>query len=57
MMEGLTGLVHRMQLVASTHRILKLALLAGCLAAIFVADTTTNYEVAVPMFYTAVILV
>ncbi|PPU78192.1 two-component sensor histidine kinase [Xanthomonas cucurbitae] len=39
------------------HRILKIALIAVVMAAIFVADTTTRYEVAVAVFYTVVIFV
>ena len=37
------------------HRILRLALIGVVMAAIFVADTTTRYEVAVAVFYTVVI--
>jgi signal transduction histidine kinase len=40
----------------STHRPLKLALMALALAAIFVADTSTSYEVAAAVFYAVVIL-
>ncbi len=40
---------------ARTHRILRLALIAIIMAAIFVADTTTRYEVAAAVFYTVVI--
>lgn len=39
------------------HRILRFALVAFGMTAIFVADTTTNYEVVVAMFYTVVILI
>ena len=45
-----------MQKSPRTHLVLKLALIAVVMAAIFVADTTTSYEVAAAVFYTVVIL-
>ena len=46
---------HSTFFAARTHRALRLALTGVVMAAIFLADTTTRYEVAVPVFYTLVI--
>lgn len=46
---------HTLRFSLRAHRILKIALIAVAMAAIFVADTTTRYEVAVAVFYTVII--
>lgn len=45
-----------MRISPRSHLVLKLVLMALAMAGIFVVDTTTSYEVAVPVFYTVVIL-
>lgn len=46
----------KMFTLARTHLAIRLALMAIVMAAIFVADTATSYEVAAAVFYTLVIL-
>jgi len=48
--------VKRILTLARTHLAIRLALMVIVMAAIFVADTATSYEVAAAVFYTVVIL-
>lgn len=49
-------LAKRIRTSARTRLVFRLVLMAGVMAAIFAADTVTNYEVAAAVFYTVVIL-